>query len=115
DVNNLVYSGQMIKKHSLKHEICITLMALPPGCSGAHDAAFYMKTLDEILASGVEFDSLCFKDASGTATPNTVYESVKEARRKLGAQAHIRVHTHETAGTSVLPYKATLEAGADGV
>src|ERR1041385_848881 len=92
DVNNLVYSGQMIKKHGLKHEICITLMALPPGCSGAHDPAFYMKTLDEILATGVEFDSLCFKDASGTATPNTVYESVKEARHKLGPQAHIRVH-----------------------
>ena len=39
DVNNLVYAGQMIQKHGLKHEICITLMALPPGCTGAHDAA----------------------------------------------------------------------------
>src|SRR5580700_9541994 len=72
DVNNLVYSGQMIKKHGLKHEICISLMALPPGCTGAHDPEFYIKMLDEILAADVEFDSLCFKDASGTATPATI-------------------------------------------
>lgn len=115
DVNNLVYSGQMIKKYGLKHEICITLMALPPGLNGAHSPEFYMKTLDEILAADVEFDSICLKDASGTATPTTVYESVKQARRKLGPDVFIRVHTHETAGVSVLAYKAALEAGADGI
>lgn len=115
DVNNLVYSGQMIHKYGLKHEICITLMALPPGLNGAHNPEFYMKTLDEILASGVAFDSLCLKDASGTATPTTIYESVKQARRKLGPDVFIRVHTHETAGTSVLAYKGALDAGADGI
>ena len=115
DVNNLIYAGQMIQKHGLKHEICITLMALPPGCSGAHDAPFYMKTLDEIMASGVGFDSLCFKDASGTATPAVIYESIKQARKKLGPKVHIRLHTHETAGTSVLAYKEALDAGADGI
>ena len=115
DVNNLVYAGQMIQKHGLKHEICITLMALPPGCSGAHDAPFYMKTLDAILASGVGFDSLCFKDASGTATPAVIYDSIKAARRKLGSAPHISLHTHETAGISVLAYKAALDAGADGI
>ena len=115
DVNNLIFAGQMIQKHGLKHEICITLMALPPGCSGAHDTPFYMKTLDQIMASGVGFDSLCFKDASGTATPAVIHESIKEARKKLGPQVHIRLHTHETAGTSVLAYKAALDAGADGI
>jgi pyruvate carboxylase subunit B len=115
DVNNLVYSGQMIQKHGLKHEICITLMALPPDCHGAHDTPFYMKTLDQILDSGVGFDSVCFKDASGTATPAVIYESVKDARRRLGSQVQIRVHTHETAGTAVLAYKVALDAGADGI
>jgi pyruvate carboxylase subunit B len=115
DANNLVYSGQMIKKHGLKHEICITLMGPPPGCEGAHDAPFYLRTLDEILDSGVEFDSLCFKDASGTGLPATVYESVKGARQKLGPDMHIRMHTHESAGTSVLTYKAAIDAGADGI
>jgi pyruvate carboxylase subunit B len=82
---------------------------------GAHDADFYLKILDQILASGVEFDSLCFKDASGTATPTTVYETVKRARKKLGEDTHIRMHTHESAGTSVLVYKAAIDAGADGI
>ena len=115
DVNNLIYAGQMIQKHGLKHEICIALMALPPGCTGAHDAAFYLKTLDEIMASGVGFDSLCFKDASGTATPAVIYETIKEARKKLGQKVHICLHTHESAGISVLAYKAALDAGADGI
>ena len=115
DVNNLVYSGQMIKKYGLRHEICITLMALPPGCDGAHDTEFYTKILDQILAAGVEFDSLCYKDATGTAIPATVYETIRQARRKLGANVHIRMHTHETVGTSVLSYRAALDAGADGI
>src|SRR5688500_10871994 len=76
DVNNLVYSGQMIEKHGLKHEICIAMMGLPPGSDGAHDAAFYIGILDQILAAGVTLDSICFKDASGTATPQVMYESV---------------------------------------
>jgi pyruvate carboxylase subunit B len=115
DVNNLVYAGRMIQKYGLKHEICVTLMALPPGCNGAHNAEFYMKSLDDILASGVSFDSLCFKDASGTATPATVYETIKAARKKMGPDVHIRLHTHETAGISVSCYWAALNAGADGI
>jgi pyruvate carboxylase subunit B len=74
-----------------------------------------MKTLDEIMAADVGFDSLCFKDASGTATPAVIYDSIKAARKKLGPKVHIRVHTHETAGISVLAYKGALEAGADGI
>ena len=115
DVNNLIYAGQMIQKHGLKHEVCITLMALPPGCTGAHDAPFYMKTLDDILNAGVGFDSLCFKDASGTATPTVVYDSIKQARQKLGNDVHIRLHTHDTCGTGMMCYKAALDAGADGI
>jgi pyruvate carboxylase subunit B len=105
----------MIKKHGLKHEICITLMALPPGCTGAHDPEFYLQMLDQILAADVDFDSLCFKDASGTATPSTIHETIKRARKKLGRDANIWLHTHETAGASVLCYQAALEAGADGI
>ena len=115
DVNNLVYSGQMIKKHGLKHEICITMMALPPGFTGVHDPEFYLQVLDKILAADVEVDSLCCKDPSGTATPVTVYETIRRARQKLGADVPIHMHTHESAGTSVLCYKAALEAGADGI
>jgi pyruvate carboxylase subunit B len=115
DVNNLEYSASCIKKHGLQHEAVITMMDLPPGCTGAHDVAFYEKTLRNILDAGIEFDSLCFKDASGTANPNKVYETISMARKLLGEEVHLRLHTHETAGVSVASYLAALEAGANGI
>lgn len=115
DVQNLEYSAACIKKHGLKHEVVVTMMDLPPGCEGAHDVPFYEKTLRGILDSGLPFDSVCFKDASGTANPIKVYETIKMARKLLGEDVHIRLHTHETAGVSVAAYLAALEAGADGI
>ena len=115
DVNNLEYSAQCIKKHGMNHEVVVTMMDLPPGCKGAHDVPFYEKTLRNILDSGIEFDSVCFKDASGTANPNKVYETIAMARKLLGESVHLRLHTHETAGVSVASYLAALEAGANGI
>jgi pyruvate carboxylase subunit B len=115
DVRNLVYSGQCIKNAGLHHQVVISMMELPLGCSGAHDAAFYLKTLREILDSGLPYDSICFKDASGTSNPQKVYETVKAARKLLGDKDTIWMHTHETAGVGITQYKAAVEAGADGV
>ena len=44
----------------------------------------------------VDFDSVCFKDASGTTTPQVVYDTIKEARRILGKDVHIQMHSHAT-------------------
>ena len=115
DVNNLEYSSQMIKKYGMNHEAVVTMMDLPPKCKGAHDVAFYEKTLRGILDSGLEFDSVCFKDASGTANPHKIYETISMARKLLGDSVHLRLHTHETAGVSVAAYLAALEAGANGI
>lgn len=115
DVQNLEYSAECIKKYGLNHEVVVTLMDLPPGCEGAHDVPFYEQTLRQILDSGVPFDSLCFKDASGTSSPQKVYETIQMARKLVGEDIHIRLHTHETAGVSVACYLAALEAGADGI
>lgn len=115
DVQNLEYSAECIKKYGLNHEVVVTLMDLPPGCFGAHDVAFYEKTLRQILDSGLPFDSICFKDASGTSSPQKVYETIQMARNLVGANTHIRLHTHETAGVSVACYLAALDAGADGI
>ena len=112
DVNNLIYSGKCIKEAGLKHQVCVTMMALPPGCKGAHDSEFYSKVLKQIM-DNVEYDSVCFKDASGTTTPQVVYDTVKEARKLLGSDMRIQVHSHETAGIGALQYKAAIEAGAD--
>ena len=115
DVRNLSYSGRCIVEAGLNHEVVITLMELPPGCSGAHTPEFYIKTLEDILDDGVPFSSICFKDASGTAVPSKVYDTIKLARKRLGDDMHIRLHTHETAGVSVSSYIAALDAGADGI
>ncbi|MDO5045507.1 biotin/lipoyl-containing protein [Campylobacter sp.] len=115
DVENLKYSGERIAHHGLKHEVVVTMMDLPPGCVGAHDVAFYERILREILDAGIPYHSVCFKDASGTSSPQKVYETIKMARKLLPEKTHIRLHTHETAGVSVACYLAALEAGADGV
>ena len=115
DVNNLIDSANSIKKHGLQHEVTITMMELPYGCEGAHDPDFYEKVLRNILDAGIPFDSLAFKDASGTSNPRKVYETVKRTREILGADAHIRFHSHETAGTGLAAYLAALDGGADGI
>jgi len=115
DVNNLIDSGKAIVDAGLKHEVCVTLMALPEGVTGAHDPDFYEMTLRGILDADIPYDSVCFKDASGTATPAVVHETIKRARKTLPGGIKIVFHSHDTAGICILQYKAALEAGADQV
>lgn len=113
DVNNLIYSGKCIVDAGLQHEVVVTMMALPPGMTGAHTPEFYEKTLKQILDSGIQYHSVCFKDASGTSTPATVYETVKKAKALLPAGTKVVFHSHDTAGTCVAQYRAALDGGAD--
>ncbi len=115
DVNNLIDSGKSIVDAGLKHEVCVTLMAMPEGIGGAHDPDFYEKTLRGILDAGIPYDSVCFKDASGTSTPAVVHESIKRARKMLPADTKIVFHSHETAGVCIAQYMAALDAGANQV
>jgi pyruvate carboxylase subunit B len=115
DVNNLAFSAERIVAHGLKHEAVVTIMDLPPGCEGAHDVNFYERVLRDIIESEIPYDSICFKDATGTANPQKVFEVIKMARRLLPEGTHIRLHTQETAGISVAQNLAALEAGADGI
>jgi len=115
DVNNLIDSGRAIHEAGLRHEVAVTMMALPPGANGAHDADFYMKTLQDILDAEIPYDSVCFKDASGTTTPKVVYETIKRARKLLGKDMNIVFHSHDTAGVCIQQYMSALEAGADQV
>ena len=92
DVENLIYSGQCIVDAGLKHQVCVTLMELPPGCTGAHNPDFYIGTLQQILDAKIPFDAVCFKDASGTSVPSTIYETIKRARKMLPADAFIHFH-----------------------
>lgn len=118
DVDNLIYSGRCIHEFGLKHEVSVTMMSLPPDCPGsekAHTPEFYRDTLRKILDADIPFNSICFKDASGTAAPANVFETIKMARQLLGDSVHIRFHSHDTAGTGTLCYRAALLGGADGL
>jgi len=115
DVNNLIDSGRSIHEAGLRHEVCVTMMALPPGASGAHDPEFYEKVLKDILDAEIPYDSVCFKDASGTSTPKVVHETIKRARKLLGKDMNIVFHSHETAGVSIQQYMSAIEAGASQV
>ncbi len=115
DVRNLEYSAQCITNAGIHHQVVVTMMELPPGCEGAHDTDFYLSKVREIVDSGLPFDSLCFKDASGTSNPRKVYDTVKGARKIVGDDTIIWVHTHETAAQGVVQYTAAIEAGCDGI
>lgn len=115
DVNNLRYSGERIDHYGLHHQIVIAVMDLPPGCEGAHTTEFYLERLRQILVSDIPFQSICFKDASGTANPHKVYETVKGARKMVPGGTVLWFHTHDTAGVGISQNLAALEGGADGI
>jgi len=115
DIRNLAYSGECITNAGLKHQVVIAMMGLPPGLKETycHTPEFYKDKLKEILDANVPFDSIAFKDASGTTPPAVVYKSVKNARELLPEGTIIQFHTHDTAGMGVAANFAAIEAGAD--
>jgi pyruvate carboxylase subunit B len=115
DVRNLEYSGERIAHYGLNHQIVVSMMELPPGCSGAHDPEFYMDRLKQILAADIPFHSICFKDASGTSNPRKVYETLKAARKIVSDDTILWFHTHDTAGLGISQNLAAIEGGADGI
>jgi len=116
DVRNLDYSGQRIAHHGLNHQIVISMMHLPPGCTGtAHTPEFYIDRLKQILDAGIPFHSICFKDPSGTCTPKDLYETFKGARKLVSDDTILWYHTHDTAGLGIAQNLAVIEGGADGI
>ncbi len=115
DVRNLEYSGERIAHHGLNHQVVVSMMDLPPGCTGAHTADFYIDRLQQILDADIPFHSICFKDASGTANPRKVYETFKAARKIVSEDTILWFHTHDTAGMAISQNLAAVEGGATGV
>ena len=68
-------------------------MDLPPGCEGAHRAEDYTKLLQDILDSDIPFDSISFKDSTGTAHPRKIYDTIKAARKIVPADMVLHLHT----------------------
>ncbi|MGK5091766.1 biotin/lipoyl-containing protein [Deltaproteobacteria bacterium TL4] len=115
DIRNLQYSGERIVHHGLHHQIVISMMDLPPGCEGAHTAEFYLDRLKQILDSSIPYQSICFKDASGTANPQKVFDTFKGARKLVGEDTVLWFHTHDTAGTGISQCLAAINGGTTGI
>jgi pyruvate carboxylase subunit B len=115
DADNLVRTGRPIVDAGLHHQVAVAMMGLPFDDPAVHTAAFYVKVVERVLASGVRVDSVCMKDASGTTDPRTCYETAVGLKRILPPEVPLWQHTHDTASLAVVQYLAGLEGGVDGV
>ncbi len=115
DVDLLKKTGEPIVESGMHHQVCVALMGLPFESKEAHTPEFYIDVARRIVESGVHFDSLCLKDASGTTTPKVVYEAARGIKKLLPPETPLWFHTHDTASTAVSCYMAAVEGGADGI
>ena len=88
-----------------------------PENGGANEGTpeFYINIVRELLKSGIRFDSVCLKDASGTTNPRTCYETAKGIKAILPPEIPLIQHTHDTASTAVACYMAGIDGGVDGI
>jgi pyruvate carboxylase subunit B len=115
DVRNLVRTGKPIVDAGMHHQVVIALMGLPFQSERVHTPAFYVDIGRQILESGMHFDSICLKDASGTTDPVTVYETAVGLKKIMPPGMPLWMHTHDTAATGVACYMAGIHGGVDGV
>ncbi|MEX0891915.1 MAG: biotin/lipoyl-containing protein [Gemmatimonadota bacterium] len=115
DVRNLVKTGQPIVDAGMHHQVVIALMGLPFESDRVHTPAFYIDIGRQLLESGMHVDSICLKDASGTTTPATIYETARGLKKIMPPELPLWMHTHDTAATGVACYMAAIHGGADGV
>ena len=115
DVDNLAKTGQPIVDAGMHHQVCVALMGLPFESDQVHTAEFYIDVIRRFMKTGVHFDSVCMKDASGTTDPTTCYETAKGLKKILPPEIPLSLHTHDTASMAVTCYKAGIEGGVDRI
>lgn len=115
DVENLVATAKPIVAAGMHHQLCVSLMGLPYRSERVHTPEFYVSVVERVLASGVQVDSVCMKDASGTTDPTTIFHTAQGIKRILPPEVPLWQHTHDTASLAVACYLAGLEGGVDGI
>ena len=115
DVDLLVKTGRPIIESGMHHQVCIAMMGLPFKSDKVHTAEFYVGIGKKILSSGMQVDSICMKDASGTTDPKTFYDTAVGLRKIMPPEMPLWAHTHDTASMAVSQYMAAVAGGADGV
>ncbi|KAA3610131.1 MAG: biotin attachment protein [Calditrichaeota bacterium] len=115
DVENLIKTGKPIIDSGMHHQVCIAIMGLPFKSEKVHTADFYIDIGKRLLESGMQIDSICLKDASGTTDPKTIYDTVVGLKKIMPPEMPLWQHTHDTASMAVACYMAGIAGGVDGV
>jgi pyruvate carboxylase subunit B len=115
DVDNLVKTGKPIVDAGMHHQVCVAMMGLPYQSDQVHTPDFYIRVVRKLLDSGLHFDSVCMKDASGTTDPHTCYETAKGLKKILPPEVPLSMHTHDTASMAVACYLAGIAGGVDRI
>jgi len=115
DVDNLEKTAKPILDAGMHHQVCVAMMGLPFTSNEVHTPAYYVSVIQRLLDRGVEFHSVCMKDASGTTDPRTCYETAKGLKKILPPEIRLTQHTHDTASMAVACYMAGIAGGVDGV
>src|SRR5690606_29470276 len=113
--DNLIKTGKPIIDAGMHHQVCVALMGLPYKSAEVHTAEFYIEVIKKVLASDIQIDSVCMKDASGTTDPRTCYETAKGLKKILPPEVPLWQHTHDTASMAVACYMAGIQGGVDGI
>lgn len=115
DVRNLVATGGPIVEAGMHHQVVIALMGLPFASDRVHTPEFYIDVGRRILESGMQVDSICLKDASGTTDAVTIYRTARGLKELMPPEMPLWLHTHDTAGTALSCYLAGIHGGVDGI
>jgi pyruvate carboxylase subunit B len=115
DVRNLVATGRPIVEAGMHHQAAIAIMGLPFASDRVHTPDFYIDVGRRILESGAHVDSICLKDASGTADPMTIHRTALGLKKLLPPEIPLSLHTHDTAGTALSCYLAGIDGGVDSI
>jgi methylmalonyl-CoA carboxyltransferase 5S subunit len=106
DVRNLKASVEAVKKAG-KH----AQGAICYGPSPVHTIAVFVDLALQIKQLGC--DSICVQDVDSLLKPQAAYDLVKGIKQKCGSDTLVSVHTHSTAGVSMVSLMKAIEAGCD--
>jgi pyruvate carboxylase subunit B len=114
DVNNLIYSGRADQGRRPNHEVCVTLMELPPGATGAHDAPFYQSRPERHLGRGHPLRQRLLQGRLGHLAPKRSTKPSKPPGTP-GTKIPIRLPHPRNRRGGCIAYTAALEAGAEQI
>jgi oxaloacetate decarboxylase alpha subunit len=77
--------------------------------SPVHSVEYFVKTAEKLAETGVQI--ICLKDMAGMLAPYVAYDIIKQIKTRVPLPLHL--HSHCTAGMTLMTYMMAIEAGVD--